>query len=133
MFGFEEMVEQVARVFHGLPAEEQQRTSIFAGSYGEAGALSFFGPPLGLPKAISGHNSFYLWGPGAGGGDEKWGTVIVLGEEPEDLEPLFEEVVLAGRFSHPYAMPYRNDSPIVICRRAKQSAGAIWPLTKEFI
>jgi hypothetical protein len=131
MFGFKEMVEQVAQVFHSLPAEEQKRTSIFAGSYGQAGAVSFFGPPLGLPKAISGHNSFYLWGPGPG--DEKWGTVIVLGEDPEDLEPLFEEVVLAGRFSHPYAMPYRNDYPIVICRRAKQSAGEIWPLTKEFI
>ena len=131
MFGFKEMVEQVAQVFHNLPAEEQKRTSIFAGSYGQAGAVSFFGPPLGLPKAISGHNSFYLWGPGPG--DEKWGTVIVLGAEPEELEPLFEEVVLAGRFSHPYAMPYRNDYPIVICRRAKQSAGEIWPLTKEFI
>jgi hypothetical protein len=131
MFGFRELVEQVAQVFHSLPAEEQQRTTIFAGSYGQAGAVSLFGPPLGLPKAISGHNSFYLWGPGPG--DEKWGTVIVLGEEPEDLEPLFEEVVPAGRFSHPYAMPYRNDYPIVICRRAKQSAGDIWPLTKGYI
>ena len=129
MFGFRELTAQVAEVFHSLPPEEQKKTRIFAGSYGQAGAISLFGPPLGLPKAISGHNSFYLWGPGEG----EWATLIVLGEEPEELAHLFEEVTLAGRFSHPYAMPYRNDYPIVICRRAKMPAAEIWPLTKEYI
>lgn len=129
MFGFRELVEQVAEVFHALPVEEQKTAVIFAGSYGQAGAVSLFGPPLGLPKAISGHNSFYLWGPGEG----EWSTVIVLGEEPEELAPIFEEVVLAGRFSHPYAMPWRNDYPIVVCRRPKIAEGEIWPLTKEYI
>lgn len=129
MFGFRELVDQVAAVYHGLPEEERKNTAIFAGSYGQAGAVSLFGPPLGLPKAVSGHNSFYLWGPGEG----EWGTVIVLGEEPEELAPLFDQVVLAGRFSHPYAMPWRNDYPIVICRGGKKPVEEIWPLTKEYI
>ena len=129
MFGHRELVEKVAEVYRALPPEQQQGTVIYAGSYAQAGAINLFGPELGLPKAVSGHNSFYLWGPGEG----SWTTVIVLGDEPEELAPLFEKVELAGRFSHPYAMPWRNNYPIVVCRGAKKDVAALWPQTKEYI
>ena len=32
---------------------------------GEAAAIDFFGPRYGLPKAISGHQTYFLWDPGA--------------------------------------------------------------------
>lgn len=129
MFGHRELVLKVAEVVHSLPPEEQANVTIYADSYAQAGAISLWGPALGLPKAISGHNSFYLWGPGPA----KGGALIVVGDEPEELAPLFEHVELAARFSHPYAMPWRNNYPIVICRGGKKTLAEIWPLTKDFI
>jgi len=50
-------------VYNALPAAERAKTAILAGNYGEAGAIDFFGSRYGLPKAISGHQNYYYWGP----------------------------------------------------------------------
>ncbi len=63
MFGWDNMAATVGRVYHALPEAEQRSCAILAGNYGEAGAIDYYGPALGLPKAISGHNNYYLWGP----------------------------------------------------------------------
>jgi hypothetical protein len=62
-FGWPEMVQAVAGVYNSLPPAERAKTAILAGNYGEAGAIDFFGPRYGLPKAISGHQNYYYWGP----------------------------------------------------------------------
>ena len=62
-FGWEEMAAEVARVYNGLPPDVRARTAIFGQNYGQAGAVDLFGPKYGLPKAISGHQSYFLWGP----------------------------------------------------------------------
>ncbi len=62
-FGWPEMVATVAGVYNSLPPEERAKTAILAGNYGEAGAIDFFGRRYGLPKAISGHQNYYYWGP----------------------------------------------------------------------
>ncbi len=62
-FGWPEMVQAVAGVYNALPPEQRAKTAILAGNYGEAGAIDFFGPRYGLPKAISGHQNYYYWGP----------------------------------------------------------------------
>ena len=62
-FGWAEMVQAVAQVYNSLPPEERAKTGILAGNYGEAGAIDFFGPQYGLPKAISAHQNYYYWGP----------------------------------------------------------------------
>ena len=41
MFGWENMAEQVAKVYNSLPPEEQQKCGIFTINYGEAGAIDF--------------------------------------------------------------------------------------------
>ena len=46
-----------------LSPEERKRTAIFGNDYGEAGAIDFYGPGLGLPGAIGGHLTYWLWGP----------------------------------------------------------------------
>ena len=62
-FGWEPMVREVARIYNSLPPEERTRTAIFANNYGEAGAIDYFGPKYGLPRAISNHQTYWLWGP----------------------------------------------------------------------
>jgi len=64
-FGWEEMVREVARIYHSLPTEEQARTAIFSNSWGSAAAVDFYGPRYGLPQAISRSNTYWLWGPGS--------------------------------------------------------------------
>lgn len=69
------MTETVARVHDRLPPEEQSQACVLAGNYGEGGAIDFFGEKNGLLKAISGHNSYYLWGPRRCNGE----TVVAIG------------------------------------------------------
>ncbi len=58
--GWREMVEKVADVYNNLSPEERAKAGIYAGNYGEAGAIDFFGAQYGLPKAISPHQSYFL-------------------------------------------------------------------------
>lgn len=64
-FRWNTMVSTLSQVYDELPPSERNQACIFTGNYGEASAVNFFGKSLGLPEAISGQNSYYIWGPGA--------------------------------------------------------------------
>jgi Dolichyl-phosphate-mannose-protein mannosyltransferase len=126
-FGWEEMTREVARIYNALPAEERARTAIFANSYGQAGAIDFFGPKYGLPKAVSNHQSYWLWGPRDYTGE----TVIVLGSDGRGDREHFETVDVAGRAQHPYSrLDERFD--IFLCRRLKPDLRILWPQIKNW-
>jgi hypothetical protein len=129
-FGWEAMADSVADAYRRLGPEDRARTCIFAENYGEAGALDFFGPERGLPAVISGHNSYFLWGPGACTGE----TVLYTGRESLPfLQTLFDSVELAGRTECDHCMPYENHIPIYLCRGLKQPFEEIWPQVKFFL
>ena len=65
MHGWENQARVVAEVFHRLSPEEQAECIIFAGNFGEAGAIAYYGPALGLPPVYSTHQNYYFWGPPA--------------------------------------------------------------------
>ena len=83
--GWIEITDTIAAVFEGLPADERARAGIFAGNYGEAGAIDLLGRRRGLPAAVSGHNSYWLWGPGERSGE----VMVVFGVPRERLGQLF--------------------------------------------
>src|ERR687897_2025079 len=87
-FGWQSMVATVTGVYEELPLEERERACILTGNYGEAGAVDFFGPRYGLPGAISGHNSYFVWGPGGCTGE----VVISVGVSQETLRGVFGQV-----------------------------------------
>jgi hypothetical protein len=62
-FGWEEMTAMTAQAWSRIPAEERSDCGIFAQDYGQAGAIDFFGRRYGLPPALSGHQTYFLWGP----------------------------------------------------------------------
>jgi len=62
-FGWKEIVDETAVAWNRIPAGERAGCGIFAQDYGQAGAIDFLGRPLGLPPALSGHQSWFLWGP----------------------------------------------------------------------
>jgi 4-amino-4-deoxy-L-arabinose transferase-like glycosyltransferase len=129
MFGWDNQVEVVASVFRSLPPQEQARAVIYASNFGEAGAVNILGRKYGLPPAVSGHFSYYYWGPGPADSE----VVITLGRMREqDLRKNFECVTLAARITHPYAIFYENDLPVYVCRRPKRPIREIWPETRHF-
>jgi hypothetical protein len=128
MHGWEDLVETVARVYHGLPPDDRARVAILGRSYGEAGAIDFLGKAHALPGAISGHNSYYLWGPGDFSGE----VLIVLGRTREDLSEWFEEVEQVDTVRCTYCMPHQNNVPVHLCRRLRVPVEEAWSLLKDF-
>jgi hypothetical protein len=126
-FGWEDMVREVARIYNSLSPEERAKTAIFANSYGQAGAIDYFGPKYGLPKAISGHQSYWLWGPRNYTGE----IVIVLGSDGRGHREHFEKVEVAGRAYNPWS---RLDERyyIFLCRGLKWNFQDIWPKLKHW-
>jgi hypothetical protein len=129
MHGWNELVDAVARVYDGLPAATRGRVTIVASNYGEAGAIDVFGPRLGLPHAVSGHNQYFLWGPGDGDGRY---VIDVNGDVGADRK-LCENAWVAATVSARYAMPYERDLPIVVCRGLRIPLAEIWLRQKVYI
>jgi len=124
-FGWEEMVAVVGQTWNRLPIEERSTCGVFAQNYGEAGAIDFFGHRYGLPPALSGHQTYYLWGPRGYSGN----CLIVVADRQSTLERLFEHVELAGRSDNPYAL--ERNVPVYVCRGAKFGTLAqLWPRVK---
>jgi hypothetical protein len=124
-FGWEEMTATVARVYNDLPPEVRLKTAIFGQTYGQAGAIDLFGPKYGLPPAISGHQSYFLWGPRGYTGE----SVIVMAGHQKDLESQFTSVRKVARVDHPYSMPYEHFD-VFYCRGLRQPLSEIWPQLK---
>ena len=121
------MTATVAQVFHRLTPEEQAKTAILTGNFAEASAIDFFGPRYGLPKAISGNMSYWLWGPRGYSGE----ITILLGENIEVAKANCLQLEEVAELYHPYAMPYEN-GPIYLCRGVKQSLPLLWPRLKNW-
>jgi len=128
-FGWENLVATVARVYDGLTPEERRRAAIFAGNYGEAGAIDFFGQRYGLPRAISGHNNYWLWGPRNTSGE----VIIAVGARREHLEELFTDVEQAAVVVSPWAMQYETDLPVFVCRGLRRPLPEVWKALKRFV
>lgn len=110
-FGWPEMVGTVAQIYNRLPPDERARTAIYANNYGEAGAIDFFGPRYGLPKAIGPHQSYHVWGPRDYTGD----VMILLQSERADAERDCMSVEEVGTVNHPFSMREEHYT-IFICR-----------------
>jgi 4-amino-4-deoxy-L-arabinose transferase-like glycosyltransferase len=127
-FGWPEMVATIAEAYHTLTPAEQAKCAIMANNYGEAGAIDFFGGQYGLPKAISGHNNYWLWGPRSA--DDS--VVIHLGGSESGWNKDYTEAVLAGVFRNDYCMPYENNLSIWICRNRGTPLEEDWAEFKHY-
>ena len=131
--GWQELVETVAEVYSGLPSDERSQAVIFAGNYGEAGAINLFGPEYGLPKAIGSINSYWLRGYGS---DPSPGTVIVLGESGDELAYFFDDCKLAtGPVTNRYNVENEESSAypgVWVCHGMRKPWPEIWDEIQDF-
>ena len=130
MHGWEELVDTVARVHASLPPGERDRVRVLTRNYGEAGAVDFLGPTRGLPPAISGHNSYHLWGPGDFDG---CGPLIVVGRSREELSAWFDDVEHVDTVRCRWCMPYQDDLPVFVVRGLRVSLEALWSALRRYM
>ena len=118
------MVATVDRVYKDLPERERAKACVLTGNYGEAGAIDFFGRRYGLPQAISGHNSYYLWGPRGCTGE----VVISIGVPRKRLDIAgFGDIQQEAATECRYCMPDEDHLPVYVCRDPKMSFREAWP------
>jgi 4-amino-4-deoxy-L-arabinose transferase-like glycosyltransferase len=123
--GWRELVGEVARIRDSLSPEERAHLAIIGTNYGEAGAINLYGPEFGLPRAISGVNSFWYYGYG----DPPPQTVIVLGLSRKYMDESFESCRLAGHTPNPYGVKNEEteDHPdIYVCGPPKAGWPEFW-------
>lgn len=128
MFGWPEMVEKTAAFYNTLTPEQKRRTAIWGEDYGIAAAIDFFGPRYGLPKAISGHQSYFLWGPR----EYQRIDVIDLGSSSDStLQRECESVRAVGLADHPLARPHEHFD-IFYCQGLRIDLQQVWPQLKKW-
>lgn len=127
-FGWENLTEEVASVYNNLPADDRRHAVIFARTYGPAAAIDFFGKKYGLPKTISGHLGYYLWGPANNTSD----VVVFVGFYFKEVAPICREAEIGAQMYDPNSYPNANEmnKPIVVCRGLTVDLQTQWNLFK---
>jgi 4-amino-4-deoxy-L-arabinose transferase-like glycosyltransferase len=123
--GWPELVESIAQVRDSLPNEDRASLGILAVNYGEAGAVNLYGPQHGLPRVISGVNSFWQ----RGYGDPPPETLIVVGADLDDLQGEFASCHLAARVWNRLGVrneETRGHPSIFVCRQLLKPWPQFW-------
>lgn len=128
-FGWDAMVSNITQVYDSLPPGLRSQACIFASNYGEASALNFLGRGLGLPPAISGHNSYFIWGPGACTGQ----VLITVGEPLSSDQKAYANATIVTTISCKYCMDLENGVPVVLCTHPTfTSLATEWSTVKQY-
>ena len=121
------MVDAVTHAAETLPPADRKKAVVLVGNYGEAGAINFLGRGRGAPIAISGHNSYWLWGPDGASSD----VLLVLGGDASEHGEC-GSLQQVGTVECGDCMPYENHKPIWVCRDLPVSFEEIWPGEKHY-
>lgn len=128
-YGWDTLTATVAGVYRTLPADQRRQACVITDNYGEAGALQFLGTRYNLPPVISGHNSYWLWGPGSCTGR----VLIVVNGNVAQMHASFGSVVLAATAVCRYCMPYEDNLPIYVCTQPTfRHIQDAWPAVKHY-
>jgi len=144
-FGWNTMVATLAQVYNSLPSSEKSQACIFTTDYGQASAINFLGKNLGLPRAISGHNSYYIWGPGECTGQ----VLITVGPSLSyfngsfaDFQKNYVNTTLRSGFGNvtyltiitcQYCENNENNVPVYLCTNPTfTSVASVWPGVRHY-
>jgi hypothetical protein len=127
-FGWKEIADETEVAWNRIPAGERSDCGIFAQDYGQAGAIDFFGRKQGLPGAMSGDRTYWLWGPHGYSGN----CMIVLDDRQDVLEGYWQSVELVG-ISAPNTYALEQQIPVFICKGKRfDSWTKVWPHLKRW-
>lgn len=122
-FGWKNQAETVATVYQALPEEDRASCLIIAGNFGQAGAIDFYGPPLGLPPVTAGHQNYYFWCRP----EEDKPVAIAFGVDVEVLEMFYGDIAEAAVITCAEAVPGEQRVTVHVCREPRASLREAWP------
>ena len=128
--GWHEMIQTVAGIYEDLPEAEKAQAGILAGENDEAAALNLYGGEYGLPKAISGSDSFWL----RGYGNPPPETLIVVGYSGTDVNLIFKQCRVAGMITNPYGVKndLRDPPGIYVCSDPRLPWDELWDRLQRY-
>lgn len=133
-FGWTELATSVERVYAALSPEQKAQACVWTPNYGEASALLLLGSRGSLPPVISGHNNYFLWGPG----NSSCKVVIAVARQPGEISWVYRrytQVAEVARNRNPYCVPEENDLGIYVASNPLDPNFDIrssWPKFKTF-
>jgi hypothetical protein len=122
--GWDDLAREVADVYHALPPRDRAVAGIYADVYPSAGAIDQFGPQYGLPPAVSGSLTYYLWGPG-----DSWDVMIIVTHTTNVMSVFFSECEQKAVSQREYV---GTRFYISVCRQPKVPVDTIWSRAKSF-
>ena len=128
--GWPGVAEQVAEVYNSLPAGERSSAAILAASSGEIGSIDLYGPAYGLPKAISGFDSYWAYGYG----NPPPTTLVVVGFV-SDLLQHFQSCTYIAPISEPFNIQNdetKSHSAIYVCHTLQMPWPVLWQQFQYF-
>jgi Dolichyl-phosphate-mannose-protein mannosyltransferase len=126
--GWPQLTATIAAQYKALAQAGERPTSIFTGYYPEAAALDVLGTHDHLPPVLSGHNAYWMWGPGSASDR----TVLAV-DAISTLRPYFGNCRLLTTYYAPDKVD--NDFtgiPIGVCTSPTGSWRALWPKLKLY-
>jgi len=122
-FGWDDMVREIAAVYHRRAPGETGGVGILTGNWGEAGAVHIHRAKYGLPEPISTEGWFYFhtlqthtFRP----------AYVSIGVSLNRLKEAFSTVAMDGVFRNPYCMPYEDGLPVYFCSDPKCDLRRRW-------
>jgi hypothetical protein len=126
--GWPQLTADVAAQDAALTRAGEPPTSIFTGYYAEAGALDLYGGQYHLPAVISGHNTYWLWGPG-----DASDTTVLYVDAAGQLKPYFANCRQLAVYNPPDQVKNDwNDLAIGVCTGPSASWKTLWPHMKHY-
>jgi len=126
--GWPQLTAAVVAEDAALSRSGQRPTSIFTGYYGEAAAVQVLGNHDHLPPVLSGHNAYWMWGPGSTS-DRTVLAVDALGQ----LRPYFASCRLLTTYYAPsHVQNNWTDLQIGVCTGPVAGWHTIWPHLKRY-
>lgn len=126
--GREQEMEALASAYSSLDPALRSDCVILANEYDMASAINVFGKRYGLPAAISGNNSYYIWGPGSASGE----CVIALRYKKELLDAAYARVEVCGHVPPRFLKDPAEGVPLYLCREPKVPLREQWVRFKAY-
>lgn len=119
MLGWKELTQKTESFFKSLPLQVRTKTVVFAGNYGQAGALKYYGGAAMADKVVCTNGSFLLWTCNA----LSFENILLVTDTPNESVTLlqhFKTSQIVDSVTNPYSRQQGNQ--IVFYAQADSTA-----------
>jgi hypothetical protein len=141
-FGWSDVRRAVRDATATLTPAERERAAVFSDWFQVAATIDFYREREDLPPALSGHNSYWLWGHGDVSGEVLIAVIpetgpsadkLGLPDRIEDLRRWYGRVEQAAEVDCTWCLPDVARLVVYVCRDPRLPIDAWWPDVKRYI